>query len=397
MAGTGVAEGTLSLEGMALKPTPGLPNAWLFALMHLLAAVAARGDDAPPAPVDRPLHRIAFGSCCDQRKPQHVWDAIVASRPDVFIMLGDNVYADTQDMALLRATYAQLGAVEGFRKLRAACPILATWDDHDYGKNDAGAELPSKRESQRVLLDFFGEPADSPRRTREGVYDARVFGPPGKRVQVILLDTRYFRSPLVKRDPNQPPVFGSPGFYTANTDPAATILGEAQWTWLAQQLQVEADVRIIGSSIQVISEEHGFEKWMNFPHERQRLFRLIRDTNAQGVILISGDKHYAEISKMDAGAGYPLFEVTSSSLNRPRAYVFESNRHRLGWLSRFFAGAVYYQANFGMITVDWLRPDPLITLEIFSDQGESAVRHEVALSVLRKAPPDTTPQRTNSR
>jgi alkaline phosphatase D len=361
----------------------------LFLMVSMAGVAVPRAGDADDPlvherdPESRAIGRIAFGSCCDQRKPQHVWDAIVESRPDLMVLLGDNVYADTEDVAKMRRTYAKLGSVEGFRRLRAACPLLATWDDHDFGRNDAGAEFPAKRESQRVFLEFFQEPPDSPRWKREGVYDAKVFGPTGRRVQLILLDTRYFRGPLIRRDPDARPVFGRPGFYQANTDRSTTILGEAQWAWLAEQLRVDAELRIIASSIQVIPEDHGFEKWMNFPHERERLFRLIHESGATGLLFVSGDKHWAEISRMDGGVGYPLFEITSSSLNSPRAYIFESNRHRIGWLSRFFAGAVYYEENFGMITADWERTDPLIGLEIRSDRGEVVIRHEINLSDLR--------------
>jgi alkaline phosphatase D len=166
--------------------------------------------------------------------------------------------------------------------------VLATWDDHDYGANDAGAEYPKKRESQQVFLDFFGVPKDHPRRKQEGVYNAHVFGPPGKRVQVILLDGRYFRSPLKKGYQPGEPGEGRRGKYSPNTDPDATMLGEAQWRWLAEQLKVPAEVRLIGSGIQVVADEHGSETWGNFPNERRRLFRLIRDSKASGVVLLSG-------------------------------------------------------------------------------------------------------------
>src|SRR5262245_53217116 len=175
----------------------------------------------------------------------------------------------------------------GFQAIRRACPILATWDDHDLGANDAGSDYPRKEESQRIFLDFFGDAVDSPRRYRPGVYDARVFGPEGRRLQVILLDTRYFRTSPLKRDVR---TLMSQGPYIANKDPDATILGEDQWRWLAEQLKVPAEVRIIASSIQVVAEDHGWEKWMNFPRERERLFTLIRDTGAQGVILLSGNR-----------------------------------------------------------------------------------------------------------
>ena len=158
------------------------------------AIVPAAKAAVPPAAL--PLSRIAFGSCATQARPQPIWDAVVATRPELTLLLGDNIYGDTLDMDVMRAKYAKLAAMPGFQLLRKTCPILATWDDHDLGANDAGGDYPKKDESQKVFLDFFGDPADSPRRHRPGVYDAKVFGPEGKRVQVIMLDTRYFRSPL---------------------------------------------------------------------------------------------------------------------------------------------------------------------------------------------------------
>src|SRR5262245_11808909 len=123
----------------------------------------------PAAPAAEPLRRIAFGSGASQEKPQPIWDAVVAARPDVFLLLGDVIYGDTDNAEVLKAKYAQLGAVPGFQKLLQACPVYATWDDHDYGTPDAGADFPGKAGSQKVFLDFFNEGTGSPRRKREGV------------------------------------------------------------------------------------------------------------------------------------------------------------------------------------------------------------------------------------
>jgi alkaline phosphatase D len=269
--------------------------------------------------------------------------------------------------------YAQLGAQPGYQKLLKTCPILATWDDHDYGGDDAGADYPKKKESQQALLDFFGVPKDSPRRKQEGIYHAAVFGPPGKRVQVILLDMRYFRSPL-KKDLKRPRNLGQ---YVPVTDPNATLLGTFQWKWLEQQLKVPAEVRLIGSSVQVVAEDHGFEKWMNIPHERERLYQLIRDTRAAGVIFLSGDRHLAELSVMDGGVGYPLYDLTSSGLNmaNKRFRKLEPNRHRVAIMD--------VGNNFGLVKIDWTRADPLINLEIHDDEGDVMIRHKVALSRLQ--------------
>jgi alkaline phosphatase D len=186
---------------------------YLFALLGFLSATAEGwADDAVP------LSRIAFGSCAKQDKPQPIWDAVVDTKPQLFLFLGDNIYADTKDMDLFWEKYQLLGAQPGYQKLKKSCPILATWDDHDLGGNDAGAEYPKKKETQKLFLDFFDVPRDSPRRQQEGVYYAQTFGPAGKRVQIILLDTRYFRSRLKTGFKPGEPGEGSRGKYMPVTD-----------------------------------------------------------------------------------------------------------------------------------------------------------------------------------
>ena len=167
-------------------------------LIFLLSASPRRADDSAP------LQRIAFGSCVKQDKPQPIWDAIVETKPQLFLFLGDNIYADTEDMKLFwEKSDGNCSACCKSRLHEAGkqtCPILATWDDHDLGANDAGADYPKKKESQQLFLDFFDIPRDSPRRQQEGVYYSQTFGPLCKRVQILLLDTRYFRrSPVGSR------------------------------------------------------------------------------------------------------------------------------------------------------------------------------------------------------
>ena len=340
-----------------------------------------RQDSRPAADratlATEPLTRIAFGSCASQEQPQPIWDAVLASRPQLLLLLGDNIYADTKDMDVMRRKYAKLAAMPGFQAVRKSCPILATWDDHDLGANDAGSDYPRKEESQRIFLDFFGDAPDSPRRKRPGVYDAHVFGPEGKRVQIILLDTRYFRTSPLKRDRR---ALTSQGPYVPDPDPDATILGEDQWRWLAEQLKVPAEVRLLASSIQVVAEDHGWEKWMNFPRERERLFKLIRDSGAEGVIILSGDRHLAELSMMDAGIGYPVYDLTASGLNQAaRAWrALETNRHRVATMN--------WGDHFGFIAIDWDRPDPRISLQIRDVEGDVRIQQKIDLSNLRRRP-----------
>lgn len=327
---------------------------------------------------EKRIERIAFGSCVHQEDPQPIWDPIRAAKPDLFLLIGDNIYHDVHRSKeakgwTIREKYALQANVPGFKQLRAVVPVMGTWDDHDYGVNDAGEENAEKKDYQEAFLDFFGVPKDSPRRKQEGIYHAEIHGPLEQSVQLILLDTRYFRSPLLKKAKSFPGV----GPYLPDTDVKKTMLGEAQWTWLEEQLRKPAKVRILASSIQVVPEDHGWEKWMNFPHERERLFKLIRDTKAAGIVCISGDRHLAELSQMDAGIGYPLFDLTSSGLTMasPKWRALEVNRHRVATMN--------HGNNFGFLSIDWTRKDPIISMQIRDEVGDVMIQEKIPLSVLQ--------------
>jgi alkaline phosphatase D len=311
--------------------------------------------------------RIGFGSCADEDKPQPVWEAVVASEPDLFVMLGDNVYADTTDMAQMRAAYAKLAAKPGFQKLRADTPVLATWDDHDYGANDAGSEYPMKEESKQIFLDFFGEPADSERRSRPGIYGAWTWEAEEHRLQVILLDCRTFRTRLAEVVDKDARKAQKMGVYQPLRE--GTMLGEDQWRWLEQQLRAPADLRLIGTSTQLLGEFNGYEAWANLPHERERMLRLLEETGAGvNAILLSGDTHWGELSRVRNG-DHDLYEVTSSGLTETWP-TFGPNEHRVG--------EPFTLANFGLVTIDW-DAGPLVTLEVRDVGGEVQITQEVKL------------------
>jgi len=309
-----------------------------------------------------PLSRIAFGSCANQTMAQPIWDAILAYRPDLFIFSGDNVYGDfnSTDATNLKRAYEEAGHIAGYTKLRDTVPHLAVWDDHDYGANDGGADFPHKAVSKELFLDFWNAPATDVRRQREGIYDSRVIGPPGMRVQIILLDVRWFRSPLKVTDRR-----GAPGKerYVPDADPSKTMLGAAQWAWLAAELRKPAELRLIVSSTQVLAEGHGWERWGNLPLERQKLIDTIRDSSARGVVLLSGDRHIGALYREIPTGVHPLYEITSSGLNMVYWAAKEAGPNRLG--------ALYAAANFGVIDVDWWERKVVLALR---DDGGSVRR-----------------------
>lgn len=326
---------------------------------------------------DKRISRILFGSCAHQDKPQPIWSPIRDLDPDLFIMLGDNIYGDTRNMKLLADKYRRLGAKKGFQKLRKQTPVIATWDDHDYGENDVGYEYPKKEQSKELFLRFWGEPSDSPRwRKDDGIYTSYEYGPEDERVQVILLDLRWNRTPLhhVSKQEAKRRDQMALGPYLPVTEPGATMLGEKQWAWLEGELKKPAKLRIIGSSLQFISTFPGWEAWSLFPAERQRMVDLIGKTRANGVLFISGDTHWAEISRQSNNVPYPLYDFTSSGLTQTWHNI-SPNAYRL-------PGCMYTKVNFGVIEIDWGVPDPLIVLQARDEEGKPVFEKSLLLSHL---------------
>jgi alkaline phosphatase D len=326
-------------------------------------AIKAVPMPAKPLDVSKTLQRIVFASCAQQNEDQSIWDRIAAENADLLLYTGDNVYGDVRSgdrsMPELKAAYMRLAQSAPFARARAASPMLTTWDDHDYGLNDTGGNFKLKAEAEALYEYVWALGSDDPRSQRPGVYGAWMIGEAGRRVQVIMLDTRYFSSPLKPSD--QMNERGKER-WVPDADPAKTMLGADQWAFLEAELKKPADLRLLVSSIQVLSEGHGWEAWRQFPLERQRLYDLIRSTGAEDIIILSGDRHAAALYERKDVLPYPLFEATSSSLNLPASKWraesgetwMEPDPNRLG--------DMYYDANYGRIDIDWVAKSASVTI-----------------------------------
>lgn len=305
----------------------------------------------PVLPAEATLTRIAVGSCNHQSASQHMWAQVASANPQLFLMIGDNVYGDAgwdADAGLesLRRAYALQASHPEFTAFRSGVPMMATWDDHDFGLNDAGGSFPFRGWAETMFETFWGSSAAV--RARPGVYDSTITGPAGKRVQVIMLDTRFFRSDLKRAawTKDRPPLGG----YLPDDSPDKTVLGKAQWAWLATELAKPADLRIVVSSTQVITTAHQFEGWTNFPAERTRLLDLLKTREASGLVLLSSDRHAAGIYKVDHGGG-TIWELTSSSLNLAFGDDIERSTAREPDPAR--VGKFFPVENYGLVDIDW--------------------------------------------
>lgn len=349
----------------------------------LISASSVLAQDKPTIrtvdEIDSVVSRIAFGSCGHQDHEQPVLNTIVATKPDLFIYLGDNIYGDTKDMNVLKAKYETLGAKKEFQNLRANVATLSVWDDHDYGWNDAGKEYPFKGRSKDIFMEFWNVSLNSPRREHAGIYGSHFFADKNRTVQIILLDTRTFRDPL-KRNPRKLPAGSTfKNGYQPDPAPEKTLLGDVQWKWLLGELKKPADLRVVCSSIQFGHEYNGHESWTNLPLQQQKMVQTIRDAKANGVVFVSGDVHWGEISKREFENVYPIYDVTASGLTMDW-HNTEPNKFRVG--------EVWRKNHFGMIEIDWSLKDPKVVMQIISVDGAVQNSHSVSLSDLQFAATD---------
>jgi alkaline phosphatase D len=318
-----------------------------------------------PRPVpkynSRNIDKICFGSCSLEDKAQPILYKVVDKRPDVYAAIGDNVYGDTRDMAVLQQAYDMLGIKPEFINLCHNTDVIAVWDDHDYGENDAGINYPFKAESKQIFMKFWNVDESSDRFDHEGIYTSYYYGDDAHRVQIIMLDNRTFRSDLI---------WGAGG-YQQNYDSNATMLGAQQWAWLAQELTVPAKFRIICTSTQFGREYNMQESWSNFPYEQQKMFNTIQQAHANGVVFISGDEHLAELTLRNIPGMYPMYDLTASGINRGSDDP-SSNIYRIS--NKIITD------NFGFIRFNWDSADPTITLSACDKDGNVKIERVVSLS-----------------
>lgn len=299
---------------------------------------------------------IAFGSCNNQELPNLMWPAIEKNKPNVWIWGGDVIYTDTNDMAYMAQNYQKQKNNEAYANFSKKVDVLATWDDHDYGLNDGGTEYKKKAEAQQLFLDFLDVPKNDERRLQEGVYFAKNYSVSNKIIKIILLDTRYFRTSLTPDNETEKR-------YKPNLYGEGTMLGKTQWEWLKNELQnSKATYNIMVSSIQFLSGEHGFESWGNMPHEIDKLINLLKSTNAKNTIILSGDRHISEFSKIEiTDLNYPLIDFTSSGLTHSYNN-FKEEFNKCRW------DKVVSEKNFGILKFDFNANK--VTMEI---RGENNV------------------------
>ena len=277
---------------------------------------------------------IIFGSCSNQNNKMIHWKTIIDYKPDLLILLGDNVYGDFNNESAnqLKQAYKKLSENSNFQYIKNNIPIISIWDDHDYGINDGGRNWEYKNIAKKLFLDFFSVNSNDIRYKRDGIYNSNDILLFNKKIKIVSLDTRYFKDDFIL---NQDRSLNKK--YKIDYNKNKTILGKEQWKWLNNELKKEYDLLILLSSFQVLSTSHGWEKWNNIFYEREKLLKLLNKNRLS--LILSGDRHLAGIYNYKH-----IYEITASSFNQRTFNTIEKDNLRVGELVN--------KNNFGIIELD---------------------------------------------
>ena len=318
---------------------------------------------------------IAFGSCFFLADPDPMWpgadygggfgifDAIAAAKPDLMLWLGDNLYLQQQDLydpASMAARYRRQRAFAPLQTLLTATSHLAIWDDHDYGPNDSDASYVLKGETLKLFQRYWPNPGFG----LPDVAGSFGFARYGD-VLFFLLDDRFYRSP--DRWPD-------------GAD--KTMFGARQLEWLKQALVAapRSAIKIIAGGSQFWIRDTRFEGWNHYATERDAFAQWLLRERIEGLVFLSGDRHFGELLRVERPGAYPLHEFTSSPLtSRPPARLDASDLAN----PDVVAGTLIAKRQFGMIRVTGPGNDRRIAFEAHDSEGSLLWRHEIKASELR--------------
>ena len=307
--------------------------------------------ETAPDPKTAAVFSVATGSCARfaEDPDQVVWRSVAAANPNLFIWLGDNIYGDSGEPSTLNGEYQRQRNVITFQPVGRAIPQIAIWDDHDSGLDNGDGSSPFKDSALKSFRNYWANPAYGLEDTPGVFFEYRYGG-----VDFFMLDGRYYR------DPNAAPdVEGK------------TMLGAAQKAWLMNRLRAsKAPFKIIvAGGGWTISKGPGGDSWASFLTERNELFDFIRDERINGVVLISGDSHFAELNAIpwSEKGGYDMYELVSSPLAQDMSDGFLERRPE-----RRIRQVYFGSANFGLLRFDMRGKDPWLEFNVVNYRGDAA-------------------------
>ncbi|MBK8555187.1 MAG: alkaline phosphatase D family protein [Lewinellaceae bacterium] len=309
---------------------------------------------------DPPAFSIATGSCAYVNEPQYdrpgtpygsnyqIFGHIADQQPNAMIWLGDNTYyrePDWNSHTGMLHRYTHTRSLPELQRLLATANQYAIWDDHDYGPNDSDGSWVHKETSMEVFKDFWCNPSYGVN-GQGGCTSFFTYAD----VDVFMLDNRYFRATnYCKSCPR-------------------TMIGTEQMAWFKNALaNSRAPFKLVTVGGQILTTNNHHETYQHFfPAERDSILSFIEKENIKGVVFLTGDRHFSELSAYENSAGNMVYDLTTSPFT---AGVYadaakEKNNYRV-------EGTLVTSNNFAMLRFSGSRLERQMEITIYDANGQA--------------------------
>lgn len=287
---------------------------------------------------------VAFISCVNDTTDP-VWREMAKHDLDLLCFGGDTPYADTGDLSDLRSKHRHLLQRPALAALCKNVSLAGTWDDHDFGKNNANGKSAAglKQNTRRAFMEYRVQ--DQYGSGEEGIYQKTDRGA----MEVFLLDARWY---------------SQTGPSPANPD-QSTCFGKDQWQWLLESLRSsEAPFRVLLQG-QIWQDKKNSETddMHTYYAERDALLDFIKQERIPGVVLVGGDIHVSRYLMHPQRVGYDLHDFIISPGHTSTIASLNVYHQDLEW-SRV------EPSQFLTMTADTTTSVPVLTVKFLDQDGQ---------------------------
>lgn len=268
--------------------------------------------------------RIGIMSCMNDMfgDKKNSWKAAQATDVDYLFFIGDSVYGDLLILhgpGYLWSRYIETRKNVPFYRWKNLKPVIAIWDDHDFGKNNKGGDYKHKDYAYHYFQAFFAqEPTEGDQTYLQGYANSKYFQAFGQ--NFVFFDGRYYRG-------------------LTNTAGQKGFFGIEQIDWMSQVVYDRPKPTLILSGSPFFGRlEKTASYEVNAPEEMEYFFNKVSTWRAPA-LFVGGDLHYSEVSSVDRSAvGYDTVEIISSCMHSTKKskYYDNPNPHRHGYLKENF-------------------------------------------------------------
>jgi alkaline phosphatase D len=284
-----------------------------------------------------------------------IFSGVAAQKPELMLWTGDNVYMAPYDLGniySMNRRYMTTRAVPETFPVLAGMANFATWDDHDFGPNNADGSFPRKQESLQLFQTYWPNPGYGTPQT-PGVFSKIRWGD----VEFFLTDNRFHRQDKLGGMKEK------------------AFLGQAQLKWLQEALSAStATFKIVVTGSPVLNEFYD-ESYIHYLYEYRQLMTFLQESRLPGVFLLSGDRHHSDLVKHTRPGLYPLYNYTSSPLTSSVTQVLtreeRTNPERV-------PGSLLLERNFGMLRVQGPIGKRVLILEAYNTSGKKIWSHTLS-------------------